>query len=248
MGELPVPSAEVFYMQKFDTWESINFYVFYLNIKGKHILINTGVPNDPKNLSSFWEQWDKRSKFVKHHSMEEILSALNLTPKDIDYVFVTPFVGYSTGNIDLFEKSKIMIYREGWIDFWAPNLKRGSFSDLPLEITIEKPVLCKLVTEQRHNIVLLKEQRMEELDAEIIFGGVHHRSSMIIVFNINGKKVAFTDSIFSLENYRTRTPIGILENIDEAYRVFENLDRMDIIIPIFDRKLNERFPGGVINL
>jgi hypothetical protein len=180
--------------------------------------------------------------------MEEILSALNLTPKDIDYVFVTPFVGYSTGNIDLFEKSKIMIYREGWIDFWAPNLKRGSFSDLPLEITIEKPVLCKLVTEQRHNIVLLKEQRMEELDAEIIFGGVHHRSSMIIVFNINGKKVAFTDSIFSLENYRTRTPIGILENIDEAYRVFENLDRMDIIIPIFDRKLNERFPGGVINL
>lgn len=248
VGELPVPSAEVFFMQKFDTWEPINFYVFYLSVNGKHILINTGVPNDPKNLSTFWEQWDKRSKFVKYHSMQEILYKLNLTPDDIDYVFITPLVGYSTGNLDLFSKSKILIYRDGWIDFWAPSLKRGSFSDLPLEIIMEKPVLCKLVTEQRNHIILLSEQKIEELDAEIIFGGVHHRSSMIIVFTINGKKIAFTDSIFSLENYNTRTPIGILENIDEAYKVFNKLDGMDLIIPIFDRELNDRFPGGVINL
>ena len=180
--------------------------------------------------------------------MKEILNNLNLTADDIDYVFISPFVGYSTGNINLFDKAKIMIYRYGWIDFWAPNLKRGSFSDLPLEVVIEKTVLCKLVTEQRENIVLLSEQKIEELDAEIMFGGVHHRSSMIIVFNINGKRIAFTDSIFKLENFTKRTPIGILESIDEAYEVFNKLDKVDVIIPIFDPKLEERFPEGVIKL
>lgn len=248
VGELTVPSAEVYYMQKFDTWETINFYIFYLCINGKNILINTGVPDKPDYLTNFWEKWDSRSKFIKYYSMKEILNKLNLTADDIDYVFISPFVGYSTGNINLFDKAKIMIYRDGWIDFWAPNLKRGSFSDLPLEVIIEKTVLCKLVTEQRENIVLLSEQKIEELDAEIMFGGVHHRSSMIIVFNINGKTISFTDSIFKLENFTKRTPIGILESIDEAYEVFNKLDKVDVIIPIFDPKLEERFPEGVIKL
>ena len=248
VGELQVPSAEVYYMQKFDTWETINFYVFYLYMRGKHILINTGVPDDPSNLSNFWLQWDKRAKFVKYNSMKEILKKLNLEPGNINYVFISPLVGYTTGNIDLFENAKIMIYKEGWIDFWAPKLKRGAFSDLPLEIIIEKPVLCKLVTEQRQNIVLLGEQKIDELNAEIMFGGVHHRSSMIIVFNIEGKKIAFTDSIFKMDNYRNRVPIGILESIDEAYEVFNKLDRMDIIIPIFDPDTEKRFPGGVMEL
>jgi glyoxylase-like metal-dependent hydrolase (beta-lactamase superfamily II) len=248
VGELPVPSAEIYYMQKFDTWETINFYVFYLNVNGKRILINTGVPSNPKNLTKFWEQWDKRCKFVKYLSMQEILNQLGLSPNDIDYVFVTPLVGYSTGNLDLFNRSKILFYRGGWVDFWAPNLKRGSFSDLPLEIVMEKNVLCKLVTEQRNNIVLLGDEKINELNAEIKFGGVHHRSSMIIIFNINGKKIAFTDSIFSLGNYDARTPIGILESIDEAYEVFNKLDKVDVVVPIFDRKLGDRFPNGVIKL
>ena len=248
VGELPVPSAEVYYMQKFDTWETINFYVFYLRINGKNILINTGVPDSPDNLANYWKQWDSRSKFIKYYSMREILNKINLTSDDINYVFISPLVGYNTGNIHLFDNAKIMIYRDGWIDFWAPNLKRGSFSDLPLEVIIEKPVLCKLVTEQRENIVLLSEQKIEDLNAEIMFGGVHHRSSMIIVFNINGKRIAFTDSIFKLENFSKRTPIGILESIDEAYEVFNKLEKVDVIIPIFDPKLEERFPDGMIKL
>jgi len=248
VGELMVPSAEIYYMQKFDTWEAINFYVFYLNVNGKHILINTGVPNNPEVLTKFWEQWDPRSKFKKYFSMQEILGNLGLSSDDINYVFITPLVGYSTGNLDLFSKAKILIHRKGWVDFWAPSLKRGSFSDLPLEVVMEKKVLCKLITEQRNNIVLVEDQKIEELNAETIFGGVHHRSSMIIVFDINGKKIAFTDSIFTLENYRTRTPIGILESIDEAYGVFNKLDKVNVIIPIFDRELEVRFPNGVIKL
>ncbi len=248
-GELPVPSAEIYYMQKFDTWETINFYVFYLRINGKHVLINTGIPSDPKNLVRFWEDWDSRAKFVKYLSMEKILARLKLTPDDIDFILITPFVGYTTGNLHLFNKAKIVISRDGWIDFWAPKLKRGSFSALPLEVVIEKPTLCKLVTEQRENIVLVEDhQKIPEINLEALFGGVHHRSSMIYVFTINGKRVAFTDSIFTLENYKTRTPIGILENIDETYEVFDKLAGVDLIIPIFDRELEKRFPGGVITL
>lgn len=248
VGELPVPSAEVYYMQNFDTWENIAFYVFYLHINGKNVLINTGVPDNPDNLAKFWSHWDSRSKFIKYSSMKEILNKLALKPSDIDYVFISPFVGYNTGNLHLFDNAKIMIYRDGWIDFWAPKLKRGSFSDLPLEIIIEKSVLCKLVTEQRGNIVLLREQKIDDLNAEIMFGGVHHRSSMIMIFNINGKKVAFTDSIFKLENYTKHIPIGILESIDEAYEVFNKLDKTDVIIPVFDPGLNERFPEGMMKL
>lgn len=248
VGELAVPSAEVYYMQKFDTWETLNFYVYYLRINGENVLINTGVPDNPYNLENFWQKWDSRSKFTKYYSMREILDKINLTPDDINYIFLSPMVGYNTGNLHLFNNAKVLIYRDGWIDFWAPNLQRGSFSDLPLEIIIEKPVLCKLITEQRENIVLLSEQKIEKLNAEIKFGGVHHRSSMIIIFNINGKKIAFTDSIFKLENFTKRIPIGILESIDEAYEVFDKLEKVDVVIPMFDPQLEKKFPDGVITL
>lgn len=248
VGELTVPSAEVYYMQKFDTWEKINFYVFYLKINGKNILINTGVPKNTDNLYNFWYSWNKRCKFLKYNSMEDILGKLSLSPRDIDYIFLSPFVGYTTGNLNLFDNARIMIYRDGWIDFFAPSLKRGTFSALPLNIIIEKSTLCKLITEQRDMITLVGEEKIEYLNCEILFGGVHHRSSMIIIFNINMKKIAFTDSIFKLENYTSQTPIGILESIDEAYEVFNKLNNVDIIIPMFDPELEKRFLGGVIKL
>ncbi|MEM3859264.1 MAG: hypothetical protein QW478_07640, partial [Candidatus Micrarchaeaceae archaeon] len=66
-----------------------------------------------------------------------------------------------------------------------------------------------------------------------------------ISFNINNRTVAFTDSVFTYENIDKRTPIGILENVDEAYRVFEIIKTFDIVIPIFDPTLDKKYEGGI---
>ena len=41
---------------------------------------------------------------------------------------------------------------------------------------------------------------------------------------------------------------AISTSIDEAYEVFNKLNNVDIIIPIFDPELEKRFLGGVIKL
>jgi len=79
VSELTVPSAEIYYMQKFYIWELINFYVPYLRINGKNVFINAGVPSDPKNLVKFWQEWDKRAKFIKYISMREIFTTLRFS-------------------------------------------------------------------------------------------------------------------------------------------------------------------------
>jgi glyoxylase-like metal-dependent hydrolase (beta-lactamase superfamily II) len=234
VGEQMVPGAEVYFMHDFDTWMPLCFYVFYIRLEGKNILINTGFPKETERIEKFWLDWDKRSTFRRGLLIDDIMNILKLRYEDIDYVFLTPLVIYSTGNVEKFYKSRIFIYRDGWIDFLAPSKKRGMFSALPYDLVFTKESLCKLLTDMRDNIVLVKDGDKISESIYVEFGGVHHRSSMIIYFKINNKTVAFTDSIFTRRNLELRIPIGILESVDEAYDVFEKLKKADIVIPLFD--------------
>ncbi|MEM4090465.1 MAG: hypothetical protein QXQ46_06940 [Thermoplasmatales archaeon] len=245
MADLMVPGAEILYMQQFDLWKPLSFYIFAMRINGKNILINSGLPRDTTQLENFWITWDKRATLTKYSNIEDVMRKLEIKPADIDYVFVTPLASYATGNLDIFDNARIVIYRDGWIDYMAPSIQRGVFSNLPDEIVMPNSVLCYLVMNKQKLLLVNDGDYISEISARIQFGGVHHRSSMIISFNINNRTVAFTDSVFTYENIDKRTPIGILENVDEAYRVFEIIKTFDIVIPIFDPTLDKKYEGGI---
>jgi hypothetical protein len=63
VGEQMVPGAEVYYMNDFDTWMPLCFYVFYIKLGDKNILINTGFPKEIERIEKFWLDWDKRSTY-----------------------------------------------------------------------------------------------------------------------------------------------------------------------------------------
>ena len=156
LAELMVPGPEIFYMHEFEAWMPIAFNIFYIRHNGLNILINSGLPNDTSILERFWLERDKRAKLHKFASVDQALALFGLQPDSIDYILITPLVAYSTGNIGMFNRSKVVIYREGLIDFIAPSVKRGSFSALPDDIVFPGNTLCWLMS-QRQNLLLVED-------------------------------------------------------------------------------------------
>jgi hypothetical protein len=55
-----------------------------------------------------------------------------------------------------------------------------------------------------------------------------------------------TDAFFSLDNVERDHPIGICENIYEAMAAHARARRADVILPLYEPRNFERFPGGVV--
>ena len=241
-GQCEVPGPEVYWMSKWNTWETLYFWMVLIRGNGKNILINTGPPRDLAPMNTVWSQAiDPRSQFVRDEDErpENALRRVGLSPLEIDYVLITPLQAYATGNLALFSNAKICISRRGWIeDFHAPKFDMH----IPRKLRIPDESLLYLEIEAPEKLRLLNDEDEILPGLRCFWAGVHHRSSMAYAIETARGTVIASDCFFKYPNIEKTIPLGIMESLEECQQAYTRIKKeADILLPLYDPAAIERF-------
>jgi glyoxylase-like metal-dependent hydrolase (beta-lactamase superfamily II) len=247
MGQCDVRGPEVYWMDRWDEWEQLDFLMVVIRGEGKVAVVNTGPPPDLAALNARWtDAFGPRGALIRQDEErpDRALSKLGLSPADVNLVLITPLQAYAVGNIPLFTNAEICISRRGWIeDFHAPEYEMH----IPRKLRIPDDVLAYLTIQAPGKLRLLGEEEeiLEGLEATWV--GAHHRSSMAYFIETPRGRVAVSDCCFKYGNIEKTHPLGIMESLRECLEAYERLrDEAEIVIPLYDPEVFKRFPGGKV--
>ena len=102
MGQCDVMGPEVFWMNHWNDWVQLYFWMAVIRGNGKTAIINTGPPDDLTALNERWSGgFGERGKLARQESERPLnaLATLGIKPEDVDYVLITPIQIYATANI-----------------------------------------------------------------------------------------------------------------------------------------------------
>jgi glyoxylase-like metal-dependent hydrolase (beta-lactamase superfamily II) len=247
MGQCQVRGPEVYWMDHWETWEDLYFYMVLVRGGGKVAVINTGPPPDLSALNARWTAtFGPRGALVRREdeSPEMTLGRHGVTPDEVDFVLITPLQAYAVGGIPIFRNARVCLSRRGWIeDFQAPLYEMH----VPRKLRIPDDALIYMTVEAPEKLHLLAEEEEILPGLKAFWVGAHHRSSMAYLIDTNEGRVAVTDCCFKYGNIEGNHPLGIMESLEECLAAYERLRReADIIIPLYDPEVLERFPEGKV--
>jgi glyoxylase-like metal-dependent hydrolase (beta-lactamase superfamily II) len=247
MGRCEVAAPEVYWMNHWDEWVELYFWMAVIQGGGKTAIINTGPPADLTELNERWSSgFGERGKLVRAESERPLnaLASLGIKPEDVDYVLITPLQIYATANIQLFKNAQVCISRRGWIE----DLHAEKFPmHVPRHLRISDETLQYLMFEGHEKIRLLEDTDQIIPGLSCFWAGVHHRSSMCYVVETSKGKVGISDCLFKYQNLEGGEPLGIQESLEEYYLTTRRIRaETDIFVPLYEPEVLERFPGGVI--
>jgi glyoxylase-like metal-dependent hydrolase (beta-lactamase superfamily II) len=247
MGQCDVPGPEVYWMSHWGGWETLYFYMVVIRGEGKTLVVNTGPPADLSLLNSFWgATFGERGEMVRHDDErpENALRNLGVRAEEVNYVLITPLQSYATANIPLFSNAQICISRRGWIeDFHAP----GYPIHQPRKLRLPDDVLIHLMVTASDRLKLVDDEEEVVPGVRAFWAGVHHRSSMAYCIDTVKGTVIVSDCFFKYPNIEENKPLGILESMSECYSTYARIRAEgDILVPLYDPAVLQRFPGGQI--
>ena len=248
MGQCQVRGPEVYWMDRWDDWEDLYFYMVVVRGEGKVIVINTGPPKDLTSLNARWTSaFGARGALVRREeeSPEMALGRLDIVPGDVDFVLITPLQAYAVGNIPMFHNARVCVSRRGWIeDFQAPSYEMH----VPRKFRIPDDVLEYLTIQAPERLQLLGDEEEILPGLEAAWVGTHHRSSMAFFIETAGAgRVAVTDCCFKYGNIENMHPLGIMESLPECMDAYQRLrEEADVVVPLYDPEVLKRFPDGKI--
>jgi glyoxylase-like metal-dependent hydrolase (beta-lactamase superfamily II) len=248
MGQCQVRGPEVYWMDRWDDWEELYFYMVLIRGEGKVAVINTGPPRDLSALNARWTStFGERGALVRRpaEEPEAALGREGVVPAEVDFVLITPLQAYAVGNIPKFRNARICISRRGWIeDFHAPTYE----IHVPRKLRIPDDVLSYLTIEATEKLCLLEDEEEILPGLDAVWVGTHHRSSMAYLIQTAGAgRVAVTDCCFKYGNIERNHPLGIMESLPECMAAYKHLRReADVIIPLYDPAVLTRYPGGKV--
>jgi hypothetical protein len=246
VGAVEVPGPEVFWMSAWDEWVELSFNVVVVQGGGKTVLVNTGAPDDLTPITDLWTAGLGPRATFRRAGDETIgaqLATLGIAPGDVTHVVVTPFQLYSTGGIPLFENAQICLSRKGWTHFHTthrhPHDNRWT--------SFSKEVLVHLVTDAWERVRLLGDEDEVVPGVRTWWAGTHHRASLAVEIDSKAGVVVASDAFFVYENVEDDRPLGIGENMYEGLVAYRRArDVADHLVPLYDPRVFERYPGGVI--
>lgn len=245
MGIGEVPGPEVFWMNDFDKWHTLNFQVFLIEGEGVCALVNTGPPEDLKAMNLGWEAFlGERAKFQrgKGEFLLEQLERVGVPPATITHVILTPLQLYTTGNVHHFPGAEICISKRGWVHYMTTKAHPHDDKDT----SIGPDLIRLLLTDMWPKVRLLEDEDEIVPGIRSWWAGSHHRATIAVEVDTEKGCAVITDAFFTLENLRRNRPIGICENIYEAMEAHKRAQTADIILPLYDPENFDRFPGGKI--
>jgi hypothetical protein len=245
VGETEVPGPEIFWMGGWGTWLPLALQVVLINGPGVTALVNTGPPPDLRQINDLWGRLDPRATLRREpgEEMAGVLDAAGVQPADVTHVLLTPLQLYTTGNLRLFDRARICLSRRGWVHFHTthdhPHDRRWS--------TFSREDLVHLVTEGWQRVRLLEDEDQVVPGLRTWWAGAHHRASIVVEADTAEGPVSISDAFFYYENVEENRPLGIGESLEEGLAVYDRVRRTARhIVPLYDPKVFERYPGGVI--
>jgi hypothetical protein len=245
MGTGDVPGPEVFWMSSWDEWLPLTFQVLLIRGPGVVALVNTGPAEDLDPMNERWASFLGPRAAFRREPGQFILDALDshgVRPEDVTHVFLTPLQLYTVSNVLSFPSARILISRRGWEHFHGTHSHPHDDRDT----SIPPAILQALVTTEWPRVDLLEDEHEVLPGLRTWWTGSHHRASFAVEIDTASGTVVASDAFFYLENVERNHPIGICENIYEALAAHERAGRADIVLPLYDPKNFERFPGGVV--
>lgn len=246
VGRSEIPGPELFWMTDFDKWYELCFTVALIRGGDSLILVNTGPAQDLSPMNEGWRSFlGERAAMREQPGMFLLdqLHAAGVEPEDITHVVLTPLQLYTISNLLAFPHAQICISARGWDHFFSG---RAVLHDTR-HTSIPDHILIPLVTTERDRVRLLAQEDEIVPGVRSWWSGVHHRASLNLDVDTALGVVAISDSYFWLENIERDHPIGINENLEESFRTAERVRATaDVVIPLYDPKTFERFPGGVV--
>jgi hypothetical protein len=246
VGRTEIPGPELFWMSEWDRWFPLSFNVLLIRGPGVTALLNTGAPDDLRPLNTIWKSiLGERAEYLR--DPEETLSAqlarAGVRPQDVTHVFATPFQLYTTAGIPLFTNAQICLSKRGWVHFHTtkdhPHDNRWT--------SISPEVLTHLVTDGWDRVRLLEDEDEIVPGLRTWWAGTHHRASIAVEIDSNAGTVVASDAFFHYENVEDNRVLGINENMYEALACYERTRRVaDHIVPLYDPKVFDRYPDGVV--
>lgn len=247
MGKVDVPFPEVYWMERFQDWTTLEFQMGVIQGHGKIAVVNTGFPDDVAAIAQGWRDYlGERAVLERPDAWKPkaALSAIGINPAQVDYVFITPIQIYATGNLRLFPNAQICVPRRGWVeDIIAPMYPHH----VPRQGCISDADLMWLLGDNQKNLRLLDD--VEEILRGLTcrWAGVHHRSSMLVEVETAKGLAILSDCAFHFANVEEQRPLGIAESIIEAHAVYGDIRaRAQHFIPLYEPKVHERYPGGIV--
>ena len=253
VGTFEEPGYSVFWQRREPDWVSLRLQLLLIEGNGIRALVNTALPDDlaalhaefPKAL--MWQPEGVRGGTVRKRPDElqrPALAAAGVTPEEITHVILTPIVRYTTETLGEFPNARICMLKSGWTHFHTthrhPHDNRRAF---PPE------TLVHLVTDWWDRVVLLEDEDEVAPGLRTWFCGVHHRSTLVVEVDTPSGVVAASDAFFVYENIEGPDwhPLGLNESFEETFRTNKRvLATARHIVPLYDPRVFERYPNGVI--
>lgn len=250
VGTFEEPGPAVFWMRRWDEWISLRLQLILIEGHGRTILVNTALPDDLGSLRAeypgaiMWAEPGTRGAIVRSPAELQgpALAAAGVTPADVTDIILTPIVRYTTDTLDAFPDARVHVSKRGWVHFHTthahPHDSRGAFP---------RDTLVRLVTDGWDRLVLLEDEHEIAPGLRTWHSGVHHRSSLVVEVDTTVGTVAISDSFFVYENVEDGIALGLNESFEEMATTNARVLRTaGHIVPLYDHRVFERYPGGVI--
>ncbi|UCF94881.1 MAG: hypothetical protein JSW39_12265 [Desulfobacterales bacterium] len=242
------PGPVWYYIGKVGEWRNLFFYYWLIQGGGHNILVDTGVPsNKPEDFAIL----NKSHQYVHErcaHPADKVtepaaaLAHAGLVVDDIDTLLITSMSSYATGNIEMFARAEIYMSQLGWDNIMQGD-KMGIYDT---RVFFPAKTMEYLQGPGRHKIHLVGEEKEIYPGLRLWWCGAHHRGSMGVSVQTAKGQVDFADFVFVFENIEEKRPIGALESLAEWNQAYDRLMQADIVLPIHDERLVERYPDGII--
>ena len=247
MGEMPVPGPEVYWMSHWEEWETLSFLMVVARDDRHTVVINCGPPPDLTSLNTFWRGFHPSGtvQFKREESERpaNALASIGVKPEDVTHLVITPLVAYACGDFPLFPNAQFVISRRGWIeDVFAPPRP----VHVPRDIYLPPDAMKHLLFDAADRLRLMDEGEVCP-GIGVWLAGVHHRSSLAVVIQSHQGNVVVSDAFFKYGNVEDDHYLGVGESYFEAMDTYARVRKeADIIIPLYDPEVFERFPGGKV--
>jgi hypothetical protein len=246
VGRTEIPGPELFWMSDWDKWYELTFNVGVIRDDEHVVLVNTGGPDDLSAINARWMSiFGEKGRFHRTDDEKLIarLAALGVEPADVTDIVVTPFQAYSTAGIPRFLNARIHLSKRGWVHFHTTH-------DHPHDdrwTSLSPEVLTYLVVDGWDRVHLLEDEDEIVPGVRTWFSGVHHRASVAIEVDSSDGVVVLSDSFFYYENVEDDRLLGINENMYEGIAAYARTRQVaDHIVPLYDPKVFDRYPNGVV--
>ena len=245
VGSSEIPGPELFWMSEWDNWFPLSFQVGLIRGPGVIALVNTGPAEDLEPMNRGWASFLGDRARMQREDGQFILDQLRdlgIQPTDVTHVILTPLQLYSVSNVLAFPNAEICISKRGWIHFHTTHIHPHDNRDT----SIPPEIITHLVTDAWSRVRLLEDEDTIAEGIRTWWSGGHHRASLAVEVETSKGTAVLSDSFFYLDNVEKDHPIGISENIYECLAAHERARKADFILPLYDPKNFERFPGGVV--